>query len=103
MRRRLNPTRPGKVLNMNASIASFLRFHSRMSTLDMTLGVLEVPILISSVLYGATCLQTYLYTERSFRDPRWLHFMVCTINLFSGTYSSVFLLGRVRVVSIYSS
>ncbi|KAF8507931.1 hypothetical protein JB92DRAFT_656708 [Gautieria morchelliformis] len=22
------------------------------------------------------CLQTYLYTETSFRDPRWLHFMV---------------------------
>ncbi|KAF8507923.1 hypothetical protein JB92DRAFT_2815042 [Gautieria morchelliformis] len=49
-----------------------------MSTLDLTLGALEIPILISSVLYGVTCLQAFLYTvtERSFGDPRWVQVMV---------------------------
>ncbi|KAF8586983.1 hypothetical protein K439DRAFT_1631103, partial [Ramaria rubella] len=47
-----------------------------MSTLGVTLGALEVSILISTILYGVTILQTFLYTAKSFKDPRWLHIMV---------------------------
>ncbi|KAF8586978.1 hypothetical protein K439DRAFT_1631100 [Ramaria rubella] len=50
-----------------------------MSTLGVTLGALEVSILISTILYGVTSLQTFLYTAKSFKDPRWLHIMVCRL------------------------
>ena len=53
----------------------FLR-RSEMSTLPATLGALEVSILISSVLYGVTTLQAWLYAEKYSTDKGYLRIMV---------------------------
>ena len=50
-----------------------------MSTLPWTLGALEVGILISSVLYGVTTLQAWLYAEKYAADKRYLRIMVSVL------------------------
>jgi len=47
-----------------------------MSSLALTLGALEVGILLSSVLFGVVTVQAFLYTERNFKDPLWLRIVV---------------------------
>jgi len=47
-----------------------------MSKLDLSLGALEVSILISTILYGISILQVFLYSERGFKDPLWLRTLV---------------------------
>lgn len=49
-----------------------------MSTLTLSLGVVEVAILISSVLYGVTTLQAWLYAERFSNDPLYVRTAVRT-------------------------
>ena len=59
----------------------FLHFYE-MSTLFATLGAVEVGILISSVLYGVTTLQAWLYAERYSTDKWYLRFMVSVLQMF---------------------
>jgi hypothetical protein len=57
--------------------ASFLfAIVSSMTSLDSTLGALEIGILIGTTLYGISTVQVFLYTERNFKDPLWLRVMV---------------------------
>ena len=53
-----------------------------MSTLPATLGAVEVAILISSVLYGVTTLQAWLYAEKYFADKRYLRILVSVLPMF---------------------
>ena len=52
-----------------------------MSILPETLGALEVGILISSVLYGVTTLQAWLYAEHYSTDKRHLRIMVSVLSM----------------------
>jgi len=47
-----------------------------MSILDLTIGALEIGILLSTVLYGILTLQAYRYTEGQTKDPLWIPVMV---------------------------
>ena len=53
-----------------------------MSTLPATLGALEVVILISSVLYGVTTLQAWLYAEKYSADKCYLRILVSVLPMF---------------------
>ena len=53
-----------------------------MSTLPATLGALEVGILISSVLYGVTTLQAWLYVENCSADKCYLRILVIVLPTF---------------------
>jgi len=53
-----------------------------MSTLDLTLGALEVSIILSTILYGISILQVFLYSERGFKDPLWLRSLVSRMTEF---------------------
>ena len=53
-----------------------------MSTLPTTLGAVEVAILISSVLYGVTTLQAWLYAEKYSADKCYLHILVTVLPVF---------------------
>lgn len=41
-------------------------------SLDSTLGAVELAILLSSVLYGVTTMQAYLYLQSPRQDRLWL-------------------------------
>jgi len=47
-----------------------------MSTLDLTLGALEIGVLMSTVLYGVLTAQAFVFSGRSTEDPLWLRIMV---------------------------
>ena len=53
-----------------------------MFTLTPTLGALEVAILISSLLYGVTTLQAWMYAENYSTDQRYLRVMVPVLPMF---------------------
>ena len=53
-----------------------------MSTLPVTLGALEVGILISSVLYGVTTLQAWLYAENYSADKCYFRILVTVLPTF---------------------
>ena len=53
-----------------------------MSTLSATLGAIEVAILISSVLYGVTTLQAWLYAEKYSTNKCYLRIIVSTLPMF---------------------
>ena len=53
-----------------------------MSTLFATLGAVEVAILISSVLYGVTTLQAWLYAENHSADKCYLRILVSVLPMF---------------------
>ena len=53
-----------------------------MSTLPATLGALQIAILISSVLYGVTTLQAWLYAEKYSTDKCYLRIMVSVLPIF---------------------
>jgi len=53
-----------------------------MSTLPPTLGALEVAILISTLLYGVTTLQAWLYAEKFATDNPYLRVMVRVLLIF---------------------
>ncbi|KAJ7234417.1 hypothetical protein C8J57DRAFT_1574928 [Mycena rebaudengoi] len=42
-----------------------------LSELDLSLGVLEIGVLLSSTLWGATTLQLYVYVTARHKDPLW--------------------------------
>ncbi|KAJ7083072.1 hypothetical protein B0H15DRAFT_889337 [Mycena belliarum] len=42
-----------------------------LSELDLSLGALEIGILLSSVLWGVTTIQVYIYVTTSNKDPLW--------------------------------
>ncbi|KAI0346070.1 hypothetical protein BDW22DRAFT_716459 [Trametopsis cervina] len=44
--------------------------------LDNSLGVIVVAHMLVAVFYGATTVQTFIYHQRSQRDPNWLRFSV---------------------------
>jgi len=47
-----------------------------MTSLALTVGALEVGILLSTVLFGVVTVQAFLYAERNFKDPLWLRILV---------------------------
>ena len=53
-----------------------------MSTLFATLGAVEVAILISSVLYGVTTLQAWMYAEKYSTDKCYLRILVSVLLMF---------------------
>ncbi|KAJ7223130.1 hypothetical protein GGX14DRAFT_426920 [Mycena pura] len=46
-----------------------------LSQLDLTIGALEVGVLISSTLWGITTVQAYIYATTPSKDPRWIKFL----------------------------
>ena len=62
-----------------------------MSVLPQTLGALEVSILMSSVLYGLTTLQAWLYAERYSTDAMYLRVLVSVCPRFVVVYSPIHL------------
>jgi hypothetical protein len=54
-----------------------------MTILDLSVGALEIGVLLSTVLYGVATVQAWLYTERNFKDPIWLRIMVSRQSLTS--------------------
>lgn len=44
--------------------------------LGLTLGALEIGILLSSILLGVVTVQVYIYYTKDFDDPCWLRFFV---------------------------
>lgn len=44
--------------------------------LNNTLGSLEIGILFATALYGSTCVQAVIYTEKKFKDAIWLRGLV---------------------------
>jgi hypothetical protein len=47
-----------------------------MAAVDSSIGALELGVFFSTVLYGVTTLQTFLYTEANFKDALWLRITV---------------------------
>jgi hypothetical protein len=47
-----------------------------MSTLDQSIGALEIGILLSSVLYGILTVQAFLYTQTQSKDPMYVRITV---------------------------
>jgi hypothetical protein len=47
-----------------------------MSTLDQSIGAVEIGVLLSSVLYGVLTVQAFLYTDKHSTDPLYLRIMV---------------------------
>jgi len=47
-----------------------------MSTLPLSLGAVEVAILVSSAMYGVTTLQAWLYAERFSNDQLYIRVAV---------------------------
>jgi hypothetical protein len=47
------------------------------SLLDLTLGGMEVGILLSSVLFGMTTVQVYNYYKLEFKDNVYVYSLVC--------------------------
>ncbi|KZT64979.1 hypothetical protein DAEQUDRAFT_769219 [Daedalea quercina L-15889] len=48
--------------------------------LDEFLGVVFIGIIVSTILYGVTCLQTYsYYTQNSNNDSRWMKLFVALV------------------------
>lgn len=46
------------------------------TSLGLTIGALEIGILLSSVLLGAATVQLYIYYTKEFKDPLWLRYFV---------------------------
>ncbi|KAH7914161.1 hypothetical protein BJ138DRAFT_1144516 [Hygrophoropsis aurantiaca] len=49
------------------------------TSLDFSLGALEIGVLLSTCLYGVTTVQAYTYWSSRFRDPLWLRLLVASI------------------------
>ena len=47
-----------------------------MSAIELTVGSVEIGTLISSVLFGITSVQVYLYYKNAFRDNLFIRVMV---------------------------
>jgi len=60
-----------------------------MSTLDLTLGALEIGVLMSTVLYGVLTAQAFVFSGRSTEDPLWLRIMVGIIWLFESIHTTL--------------
>jgi hypothetical protein len=45
-------------------------------TLGNSLGVLEVGILLSAILYGTICMQVFAYFQFRFKDPGYIRLLV---------------------------
>lgn len=60
------------------------------TALDLSIGIVEVGILFSSVLYGIATVQAFLYTERNFKDPLYLKTMVGLVWVFE-TMHTIFI------------
>ena len=47
-----------------------------MSPLDLSLGAVELGVLVSTVLFGVATTQAWLYLERNFKDALYIRIMV---------------------------
>ncbi|KAJ3781210.1 hypothetical protein GGU10DRAFT_367470 [Lentinula aff. detonsa] len=61
-----------------------------MASLGLTLGVLEIGVLISSTLYGVTSMQLYIYYKNGFKDKLWIKLLVALIWTFE-TLHTIFI------------
>lgn len=61
---------------------------------NLTIGAFELGTLFATTLFGATCIQVYIYFERYPKDRRLLKFLVCqrksALNPYSLIFSKVF-------------
>jgi hypothetical protein len=71
--------------------------------LDLTLGALEIGTLISSVLFGFTTVQLYMYFKNDFRDLLWIRLLVSFVHLHMQRPRLIFLSkGNLRMVIWFS-
>ena len=50
--------------------------------LNQTLGAIEIGILVSSILYGVTSVQAWMYWEKGFKDPTYFCCVVSALSDF---------------------
>jgi hypothetical protein len=48
-------------------------------SVGLTLGAIEIGVLVSSVLWGCMCVQTYMYASRPTKDPLTLELLVVAV------------------------
>jgi hypothetical protein len=47
-----------------------------MGELDLTLGAVELGVIVATMLYGMALVQGYSYAFRCAQDPRWIQIIV---------------------------
>jgi hypothetical protein len=67
--------------------------------LGLTLGVIEIGVLMSTLLYGMTLVQTYIYAMSSSQDRIWMKLFVAIVWFVNLRVLSVFQIGSLHDVA----
>jgi hypothetical protein len=78
--------KPNSTVICKLSPTTNFAFTIDMTALDLTLGAMEVGILISSVLFGMTTVQVYNYYKLDYKDNIYVHGLVCQFTYYNENF-----------------